>query len=27
MEVTEGQHVLPGLVHELSSFGEALRQR
>jgi hypothetical protein len=26
-EVTEGQHVFSGLVHELSGFGEALRQR
>jgi hypothetical protein len=26
-EVTEGQHVFSGLVHELSGFGKALRQR
>ena len=26
-EVAEGQHVLPGLVHQCSGFGEALRQR
>ena len=26
-EVTEGQHVFSGLVHKLSGFGEALRQR
>jgi hypothetical protein len=26
-EVTERQHVFPGIVHRSSSFGETLRQR